>query len=51
LSLYDFGSESYELIENIRDSFYLVAIIDNDYYSNEGFLLLDTLLEVGEKCS
>jgi methylenetetrahydrofolate reductase (NADPH) len=51
LSLYDFGSESYQLIENIKDSFYLVAIIDNDYYTNEGFVLLDALLEEGEKCS
>jgi methylenetetrahydrofolate reductase (NADPH) len=49
LSLYDFGSESYELIENIKDTYYLVAIIDNDYYTNEMFLLLDALLEVGEK--
>lgn len=29
--LYDFDSESFELIENIRDSYFLVAIIDNDY--------------------
>lgn len=49
LSLYDFGSESYELIENIKDTYYLVAIIDNDYYTNENFLLLDALLEVGGK--
>jgi len=51
LSLYDFGSESYELIERIRDTYYLVAIIDNDYFTNEGFLLLDALLEVGGKCA
>eukprot|EP00986_Skeletonema_menzelii_P002869 scaffold840_cov199-Skeletonema_menzelii.AAC.3 len=49
LSLYDFGSESYELIETIKDTYYLVAIIDNDYYTNENFLLLDALLEVGGK--
>ena len=29
--LYDYDSESFELIETIRDSFFLVAIIDNDY--------------------
>ena len=31
LSLYQLESESYNLIENIRDSFFLVAIIDNDF--------------------
>lgn len=30
-NLYDFDSDSFELIENIRDSYYLVALIDNDY--------------------
>lgn len=34
LSLYDFDSESYELIENIRDTYYLCAIIDNNFISN-----------------
>lgn len=31
LNLYDFDSKSYELIENIRDTYYLCAIIDNDF--------------------
>jgi len=31
LNLYDVGTPSYKLIETIRDSYYLVAIIDNDY--------------------
>ena len=35
LNLYEFDSESYGLIENIRDTFYLVAIIDNDFVSQE----------------
>lgn len=33
LSLYDFDTESFELIETIRDAYYLVAIIDNNYLS------------------
>jgi methylenetetrahydrofolate reductase (NADPH) len=33
LDLYEFDSESYELIENIRDTYYLCAIIDNDFVS------------------
>lgn len=39
LNLYDFDSESYELIENIRDTYYLVAIIDNDYVSGDNHLI------------
>jgi methylenetetrahydrofolate reductase (NADPH) len=35
LNLYELSSESYELIEHIRDTYYLVAIIDNDYVSSE----------------
>lgn len=31
LNLYEMDSPSYELIEEIRDTYYLVAIIDNDY--------------------
>jgi methylenetetrahydrofolate reductase (NADPH) len=34
LNLYDFDSESYELIETIRDTYYLCAIIDNDFVSD-----------------
>jgi methylenetetrahydrofolate reductase (NADPH) len=37
LNLYDFGSPSYDLLEEIRDTFFLVAIIDNDFVgSNAG---------------
>jgi len=32
-NLYDMDSDSYELIENVRDTYYLVAIIDNDFIS------------------
>eukprot|EP00804_Cyclotella_cryptica_P007605 CCRYP_010659-RB/>CCRYP_010659-RB protein AED:0.34 eAED:0.34 QI:1188/1/1/1/1/1/7/50/687 len=52
LNLYDYGSESYELIERIRDTYYLVALIDNDFSSGgedgSEFVLLDLLLEVGK---
>lgn len=33
LHLYEYDSESYELIEGIRDTYYLCAIIDNAYVS------------------
>ena len=46
LSLYEMDSPSYELIENIRDTYYLVAIIDNDYIaSNEGSSLWKKMLD------
>jgi len=35
LNLYESDSESYELIEYIRDTYYLVAIIDNDYVNSD----------------
>lgn len=48
LNLYDVDTQSYELIENIRDTFYLVAIIDNDYVSQgENGNLFECLLRVG----
>lgn len=31
LNLYDFDTPSYELVESIKDTYYLCAIIDNDY--------------------
>jgi hypothetical protein len=36
LTLYDFESESYALIENIRGNYFLCAIIDNDFTVREG---------------
>lgn len=52
LNLYEYGSESYELIERIRDTYYLVALIDNDFSSGgphgKEFVLLDLLLRVGQ---
>lgn len=32
LNLYDFESDSYQLVEQIRDTYFLCAIIDNDFY-------------------
>jgi methylenetetrahydrofolate reductase (NADPH) len=48
-NLYELESDSYELIENLRDTYYLVAIIDNNYMSEtEGRSshLWNTMLEV-----
>ena len=51
LNLYEYGSESYELIDRIRDTYFLVALIDNDFCSGgkngSEFVLLDLLLDVG----
>ena len=54
LNLYDFDSESYELVETIRDSFYLVAIIDNNYLSRnntEEGSLFSAMFKVGAEAS
>lgn len=50
LNLYDFDSESYELVETIKDTFYLVAIIDNNYLSRsntEEGSLFSAMFQVG----
>ena len=36
LNLYEFDTPSFDLIETIRDTFFLVAIIDNDYIRGDG---------------
>ena len=41
LNLYEFGTESYDLIEEVQDTYFLVAIIDNDYVSPSHFTSLD----------
>ena len=48
LNLYDFGTESRELLEDIRDTYFLVAIIDNDFVtsSKEGSSLLESIMEI-----
>ena len=48
LNLYEFGSTSFDLIENIRDTYCLVAIIDNDFMSSneqQGGKLLEEMLK------
>lgn len=50
LSLYDFDSESYELVEKIRDTYFLCAIIDNDYIgSSDNSSLWRAMLEAVEQ--
>ena len=51
LNLYDFDTKSYELIENIRDTYYLVAIIDNNFLAKnngEKGSLFSAMFRVGE---
>ena len=45
LSLYEEDSDSYALIDEIYDTFYLVAIVDNEFQKNDA--LWKCLLEVG----
>lgn len=50
-NLYDVESDSYELIESVRDTYYLVAIIDNDFVSATdglGSHLWTNVLEVAD---
>lgn len=50
LNLYDFESRSFELIEEIRDTYYLVAIIDNNYlaqHNGEQGALFKAMFQVG----
>merc|ERR1719491_2519440 len=48
LNLYEIDSKSYKLIKTIRDTYYLVAIIDNDFTSaSDDTNLWEALLEVG----
>lgn len=52
-NLYEMESESFELIENVRDTYYLVAIIDNDFVSasTDGIVshFWSTMLQVADK--
>ena len=54
LNLYEFDSESYELIETIKDTYYLVAIIDNNYlskYNTEEGSLFSAMFQVGAEAT
>ena len=44
LSLYDEDGESFEVIQGVRDEFYLVAIVDNEFQTDES--LWSLLLEL-----
>ena len=49
LNLYEFDTDSYELIEKIRDTYFLVAIIDNNYINGcevGGSALWNAMLDV-----
>jgi methylenetetrahydrofolate reductase (NADPH) len=48
LNLYEMDSESYDLIETIRDTFYLVAIIDNDFTSQIEARIFNAMFEVAK---
>jgi len=45
LKLYDFDTPSYELIETIRDTFFLCAIIDNDFTGVRNKTIWDDMFE------
>jgi len=50
LNLYEPDSDSYQLIEDIRDTYFLVAIIDNDFiHDQNGGNLWNALLQVGQQ--
>ena len=51
LTLYDFDSPSYELIENIRDTYYLCALIDNDFTGQRNKTIWDSMLEASSSAS
>lgn len=46
LDLYEPDSDSYNLIEDIRDTYFLVAIIDNDFMSEDGSQIWNAMFEV-----
>jgi methylenetetrahydrofolate reductase (NADPH) len=50
--LYEMESDSFDLIGTIRDTYFLVAIIDNDFVTQtEGGKLWEALLEIGKVSS
>ena len=44
--LYDFDTESFELIAQMRDTYYLVAIIDNNFLSEDDGSLFQEIFKV-----
>ena len=53
LNLYELDSDSYSLIEDIRDMHSLVALIDNDFFTddskNTSGNLWNALVEISEE--
>lgn len=51
-SLYDYGSQSFDLIDEIKNTYFLVAIIDNDFIGcskKDGEKFFDKLLDLTDK--
>jgi methylenetetrahydrofolate reductase (NADPH) len=46
MDLYEPGTESYDLIERIRDTYFLVAIIDNDFMSKDGSQIWNAMFQI-----
>lgn len=44
-ALYEDGSDSSDLLYNIHDTYFLVAIVDNDYIDSNLFTVFDELIE------
>jgi methylenetetrahydrofolate reductase (NADPH) len=44
-SLYEDDSESADLLYNIHDTYFLVALIDNDYFESHIFEFFDEVME------
>lgn len=45
IQLYEENSKAHKLLSNIRDTYYLVSIVDNDFCSGDLFTLLVKLME------
>lgn len=47
-SIYPRGSESWDLIQQIHDSYFLVSLVDNNYVSGDIFAVFNELLSNSE---
>ena len=48
LDLYEPDSDSYDLIQTIRDSYFLVAIIDNNYVANDHSQIFSAMFQIAK---
>lgn len=48
LDLYEPDSDSYDLIQTIRDSYFLVAIIDNDFVAEDHSQIFSAMFQVAQ---